>query len=684
MLRLPLCCFLYLVRVSHAASGCASTGDKSCASSQELIEEQESREVEDVALELLQRQPTTVKMQDEPTELFAVDLKELSLSNNSIGSTFKCEQDTGGTCHVLDCWDWRGATCSSGSCVCAANECAVAGVCMKGGIIEILKRRCPDYPECGGEYDYCSVGKKCFKSFASFQTNNCPCGEAPQDVVKSFVLDALEECFSDLTEEKDYTPVSTLAVNHYGCTWKDENHEKKLKCVMRMNPLKKGTVCRPLEVASLSYCEDKKKKDGTTTHRRRASTRQRKGAVSRLSQMQGGAQTPTHRRRQTTQKPKSNESGVETKTHNGSSRVVAWSAEMGFQPNFSLNYTTKNMPDTVPGAVELSARVTVDLAATFMISANYNANVSFPIGEVEKVICMKVCIAIGLSFGMRFELSLKGSAKVHARIRRVYRVHAKFGLDMAPGKSLPDLEDNGIVLESDNWVFETSAAAEGIVRAIALPNLTFAGAGASLSLQWPLILEGKIGGHFHLKQHNGSFDDDGFQCYTPKCPSLAKALASKVAVPCDKSKTMCAYCDRDAGDGSLIQLPFRSLWGSAGKVQTAGSVSVSVEMRLEFVVSYTLFDLEAFIGPLRDKCREYLGDLEAGPGKHLDCLVEATTDFSPLDAIDAVCEAELPLSSLLSGERRYTLVTLPLFKLDRTFGEMCPDSTPAPTSGWWR
>lgn len=50
----------------------------------------------------------------------------------------KCEQDTGGMCHFLDCYPWRNATCSGWPnyrCLCKEHyECAIKGACIDRGI----------------------------------------------------------------------------------------------------------------------------------------------------------------------------------------------------------------------------------------------------------------------------------------------------------------------------------------------------------------------------------------------------------------------------------------------------------------------------------------------------------------------------------------------------------------------
>jgi len=41
-----------------------------------------------------------------------------------------CTQDTGGTCYLWGCDDWRNAECIEGSCTCRSDQCAVSGQCL--------------------------------------------------------------------------------------------------------------------------------------------------------------------------------------------------------------------------------------------------------------------------------------------------------------------------------------------------------------------------------------------------------------------------------------------------------------------------------------------------------------------------------------------------------------------------
>ena len=42
----------------------------------------------------------------------------------------RCPQDTGGSCYVLGCSEWRNAKCHQGRCVCKQDECSVNGPCL--------------------------------------------------------------------------------------------------------------------------------------------------------------------------------------------------------------------------------------------------------------------------------------------------------------------------------------------------------------------------------------------------------------------------------------------------------------------------------------------------------------------------------------------------------------------------
>merc|ERR1712080_661258 len=99
-----------------------------------------------------------------------------------------------------------------------------------------------------------------------------------------------------------------------------------------------------------------------------------------------------------------------------------------------------------------------------------------------------------------------------------------------------------ITTESDNWVLESSADIDGSVSASLVPELNIAGAGASLSLKWPLTLESKVLGRFHLKQQKGTLVDDQFRCYTPSCNVLTQKMSK---ISCDPTDSNCSYCNED-------------------------------------------------------------------------------------------------------------------------------------------
>ncbi|CAJ1401540.1 unnamed protein product, partial [Effrenium voratum] len=41
-----------------------------------------------------------------------------------------CQQETGGSCHLFGCEDWRNAQCVQGKCMCRPDECVVMGECL--------------------------------------------------------------------------------------------------------------------------------------------------------------------------------------------------------------------------------------------------------------------------------------------------------------------------------------------------------------------------------------------------------------------------------------------------------------------------------------------------------------------------------------------------------------------------
>jgi len=172
MSRLSLLCILYVVRVSDA-SFCATTGDKACAASQELIEEQEHREAEDVALELLQRQQVSkAKIQSNVSRKATV---YWTLASEGQSCTDKCAAETA-TCDpdaLLEIDDAQGI---SGIAAEAGYPCTSEvgwGYSTSPGI-------CTNPGCCGGScVGACSYGNNGMRSCDVAENNHysrlCPC-----------------------------------------------------------------------------------------------------------------------------------------------------------------------------------------------------------------------------------------------------------------------------------------------------------------------------------------------------------------------------------------------------------------------------------------------------------------------------------------------------------------------------
>merc|ERR1712139_113600 len=47
----------------------------------------------------------------------------IAVAQVAVNAAKNCNKDTGGTCHVVNCYSWRGATCQSAKCMCP-GKCA--------------------------------------------------------------------------------------------------------------------------------------------------------------------------------------------------------------------------------------------------------------------------------------------------------------------------------------------------------------------------------------------------------------------------------------------------------------------------------------------------------------------------------------------------------------------------------